>query len=184
MGRKVIVLGLALTLLGCTDDSGDDDATPRPTTTQPSTTTTDATTTTEPDDEAQLRQLAEDWWETSRALYLDSDRSTDEISDYLTGDYLTGTVSQVEDFRETGNTSQLAEGSRHVIEEVVVNGTSAVLTECFVNADVLLDQDGNVLDDSVATRRYDTTASLGADGWRLVLRTQLGESQGGDQCGE
>ncbi len=157
----------------CSDD-GDDAV--DPTTTQPTTTLTQAQ-----QDEQALRQLTEDWYAQINEIF--EERADPQTADeYITDDYYDAVISEVEAFRETGRTTERSAASRHVVESITVSGDAATLEECFVDADVLYDGDGQVLNDDIVTTRFTTVASMTEDGWRFERRVPRGEDEEGDQC--
>ncbi len=134
-------------------------------------------------DEAQLRQLAADWYESLLAIYVDeADPRSAEA--YLTGEYLERFLDQVEDRRRQGLMSRRDDRSREVVETLVVASDTATLRTCNVDANVLLAADGTVLNDDVGTFRFETRATVTAAGWRFSQRIQLGEMEEGDRCDE
>lgn len=175
---SVYLVVFCLALAACGGD-GDDDADPQPTTTSPSTTQSP-----EAQDEQSLRQLAEDWYEVSRQAYLEDGFDLTEIEGYLADPYLEGFVAQVEAYRADGKQSQRGEASRHVVEGLQVDGDAATVTECIVDGEVLLDADGEVLNDSVMTTRVRTEAVRTDGGWRFKDREVVDDEQEGDACAE
>lgn len=167
------------TVLGC----GDDDPPAPPTTTAPSSSSTTpsstapATTAGPEDDEAALRRLAEEWFEVARQLYA-GDSDTDQIAIYLVARYLDGFATQLEAFRMSGRKAELSQLSQHVVESLSIDGDSASLVECVVDADLLIDEDGNVLNNDATKKRYETTATRTESGWRLSDRIKVAESDG------
>lgn len=179
----VVLLCVALVvgpMMGC----GDDDDTPAsPTTTAPSSSSTTpsstapVTTASPDDDETALRHLAEEWFEVARRLYA-GDNDTDQIALYLVARYLDGFITQLENFRASDRRAELSRLSDHAIESISIVGDSASLVECVLDADLLLDEDGNVLNDDATKKQYETIAMKTRSGWRLSDRIKLAETDG------
>jgi hypothetical protein len=162
------LIASCLALAAC--GGSDDETRPRPTTTAPSTSTT--TTTPASADEAALRQLAEDWYETYNFIF-ESRGSGEEAAGYLVDPYLTQFEEQVAEYLNSGNQTDISERSSQSIETVKLDGDSAVITECIVNANVLRGPGGEVLNDDVGARRIETVAVREPNGWRLSERRAL-----------
>jgi hypothetical protein len=170
---------LALAAASCSDD--DDPTRPQPTTTAPDTTQPQPETET---DEQALEALAEDWYEASREAYRNAEFDLATVERYLVDPYLSAFVAAVEDYRAQGQTSRPGEASRHVIGEVAVDDESGFVEECIVDAEVLLDEVGAVVNDEIVTSRTRTSAVMTSSGWRFSDREVLGDEEGGDQCDE
>lgn len=171
---SIYLMSFCLTLTACGGDS--DDAEPQPTTTSPATTQSQQQA-----DEQALRQLAEDWYETySQAFESQGDGST--ASEFLVDPYLTQFLTQLDDLRASGNETVRNGRSRQTIEEVTVEGDTAVVTECVVNANVLVDSGGQVINDEVAVRRLETQAVRIEEGWRFSQRSVLDELESEGEC--
>lgn len=171
--RVGVLLALFLACVvgsGCGGDDGPAASEP-PSTTTPS---TEPSTTLSPEaaDERALRQLAEEWFEAVRRIFVDGEDPT-LAEQYITGEYLEEFRQHVAEDAAAGHrTERDPQGrTRTTIEEISVSGDQGVITECVVNADVLIDASGQVLDDSVGVRRYTTTAQRTGDEWRLAQRT-------------
>jgi hypothetical protein len=167
---SALLIVFALALASCTDD-GENDADPQPTTTQPSTTTTESP---EAEDEQALRQLAEDWYEAYNVIF-ESRSSAEDAQTFLVDPYLRQFQTQFEDFVSSGNQTEISDRSSQRVEEVSIEGDRALVTECVVNANVLVDPNGEVLNDEVGARRLESTAVRGSDGWRFSERRSLGD---------
>ena len=165
------VMSFCLTLVAC--GGGDDDAAdPQPTTTSPSTTQSQ-----EQADEQALRQLAEDWYEAIRLIY-DEGADPEIAADYLVDPYLGGFIDQVEEYRAGTDVIESSPESAHEVRSIQVDGESAVVVECVVDADVRRAADGTVVDDSVVAKVFSTTATRSEAGWRLQERKTLTEQEG------
>lgn len=169
LGAALCAVLSVAAVAGCGDD--DPAASEPPTTTAPATASS-TTLSPEEEDERALRQLAEDWFEAVRRIFVDGEDPA-IAEQYLTGDYLEGFRQHVEEDAAAGHvTERDPEGrTRTVVENVSVNGDRAVIEECAVNADVLLDASGIVIDDTVGMRRYSTVAVQVTGEWRLSQRT-------------
>lgn len=168
---------LALAVVAC-GGGDDDDARPQPTTTAPETTQSQ-----EEQDEAALRQLAEDWYGFVEDVYLG--REDVSVADaYIAEPYLSGFVEQVEQFAQDGHQIELSDRSSHEVRSVEVDGDQAVVVECVIDADVLLDANGSVLNDEIQANLYSTAAVKGPDGWRLSERETVVEEDGAAACAD
>lgn len=168
----------ALVLAGACGGDDEPDADRQPTTTAPSTTASP-----EAADEAALRQLAEDWYEAVEAIYV-GDREPEAAADYISDPYLSGFTEQVDQFKRSGRQAQITGESSHEIRSIIVEGDEATLIECVIDADVLLDADGSVLNDVVQANLYSTDAQRVDGGWRLTERETLAEEDGETSCPE
>jgi len=173
-------MSFCLALASC---GGDDDkeADPQPTTTSPS---TESTTTTEPPaqtDEQALRQLAEDWYLVVRKVTY-GELDLEAAGEFAAGTYLEALENDVREFQASGNRGERDDRTRSLVEDVKIDENSAVVTECLVDYDRLLDPSGGVLSDEVIATRFETAAERTADGWRFVDRDQLGDGTEGETC--
>lgn len=159
----------------CGGDDGTD-ADRQPTTTAPSTTRSP-----QEEDEEALRQLAEDWYETSDAIYQHRQEPA-TAEGFLVDPYLTAYVEQARELVESGRVSEPSERSRLEILEVRVDGDTAVITQCSIDADVLKGPNGEVIDDKVYAQLLETNAVRGEAGWRFNNRRMLSEEEGADEC--
>lgn len=174
----VVTACLLLAAASCGDD-GDDSANPgSPTTTAPATTTT---LTQEEQDEEALRQLAEDWDETNHAIHL-RDESVDAAERYLAGDYLENYRQDVQAFLDRGQVVEPDEQTGTTVEIVVVEGDRGEVIECLVDADLLVDADGNVVNDDVSATRLRTEAERSDGEWRFIARSTVEIFEGDVQC--
>lgn len=179
---SALSLGPAL-VAGCGVDAPEPSAAPT-TTTHVVPTLTDPSTTLGPDaeDEATLRQLAEDWYETRNAIY-SGEADASDAERFLTGAYLRGFLEDVEEYEASGNTSERRAGSRLVIEgiEIASPGETATVFTCVVDADLLRGPDETPLNDEILTMRYLTTAQRTGDQWRFDDHRRTSEEEG-DTC--
>lgn len=175
----VIAIGVAL--CGC---GGDDEpaASDPPTTTAPSTQPS-STLSPEAEDERALRQLAEDWFETRRDI-LNEGRDLILAEEFLVDEYLIFFQGKVTDIRDAGHSIRDDPMERTHQETISIDlaPETAQLVECLVDGDHLLDSDGSVLDDKVASYLVRTTARRTPEGWRFSEQTSLREEVGSDQC--
>lgn len=184
--RRRIVLPLVCLLafaVGGLGGCGDDDPAPGATATSPPpTTTAPATTLSQADqDEAALRQLTHDWYETVQSIYVD--QSDPELAEeFITGEYLSNFLEDVEARRAAGMTSRRGQNSREAVTGLVIDGDAASIDTCNVDANVLLDADGEVVNDEVATFRFTTSAERTEDGWIFTKRIRHDEPEDGAQC--
>ncbi|HYI62710.1 MAG TPA: hypothetical protein VEW93_12995 [Acidimicrobiales bacterium] len=175
-----LTFALVLLLGGCSDDDPSPQTTdPAPTTTKPSTTLSQ-----QQEDEQALRQLAEEWFEAVRRIFVDGEDPA--IAErYVTGDYLTEFRRHVQDDAANGHvTERDPQGrSRTTVEDVSVTGDRAEIVECVVDADVLKDGDtGEVINDEIAARRFITRAVQTDSGWRLSQRTTESRTEDSEIC--
>lgn len=166
---------LALALAAC-GGGDDDDTRPQPTTTAPETTQSQ-----EEEAEAALRQLAEDWYAASDAIYQHR-AEPESASEYLVDPYLSAYVEQATEVVDAGRISRPSDTSRLEIIEVAIDGDSATVTECAIDADVLLGPDGEVIDDNVYAQLLESDAVRGSDGWHFSDRRVLLEEEGTEEC--
>lgn len=170
---------LALAAASCSDD--DDPTRPQPTTTAPDTTQPQPETET---DEQALQALAEDWFEIAPSL-LQPEGDLALAAEYLVDPYLGEVEAQAEEYRSQGVEVQVSDRSGQEIESLQIEGDTAVIVECVVDGDLLVDSDsGEVLNDSVAAIRTSTKAVATDQGWRLSERTTTDEFEGQDTCAE
>ncbi|HEX7131111.1 MAG TPA: hypothetical protein VF228_00965 [Iamia sp.] len=169
---SALLVVFCLFLAACGGDS--DDPETQPTTTQPSTTTTQSQ---EEDDEQALRQLAEDWYLAIREIY-DEEADLDLAAEYLIDPYLSGFQVQVNEYRAGDETIESSPDSTHDVVDVTVEGDSATVIECVVDADVLKAADGSVISDDVVAKLFSTSAIRTGDEWRLQERTTVDEAEG------
>lgn len=170
---------LAAASCGGDDDGGDDGADREPpTTTAPVTSTT---LTQEEQDEEALRQLAEDWFDVSRAIF-GGDATVEEAGQYLIDPYLTAFQMNLSTALADGRTVRLGDDSANTVEAVEVMGDSAVVHQCVVDADVLVNRDGTVDDDRLVAFFYESEA-VRADGeWKFADRRTIRSVEGADEC--
>lgn len=174
------MLGLALvTAVGAACGGGDDEADEpvgQPTTTEVSTTLTQAQ-----QDEAEIRQLAQDWFEAVRSVA----RGEAEVAIFadLAIDPLLADISERIEDRAEGEVSREDSRSRTEVLSIEVDGDVATVVACVVNADVVLDVDGEVLNDEVVARRNQSIVRRTADGWRMADLETLSTTEG-ETCDE
>lgn len=180
LSTPLVAFGASLALLVSTAAScgGDDDPSDRP---QPTTTAIPTTQSQEQEDEQSLRQLASDWFEEVRQVYMRG-TGTEGLAAFAEEPYLSGVIGQIEEFRATGNMAQESDETRHEVVSVDVDGSEAVLVECVVDADVVIAASGEVVNDDVQANLYETEARKVDEGWRLTGRKTLREVDGSDQC--
>lgn len=162
---------------GSDGDDGADDPDP-PTTTAPETTTT---LTQEEQDEEALRQLAQDWFEAAPGIYSGSD----EISladEFVIDPYREQVADDVERRRADGTTIEVNDASSNEVLGVEVTGDEATIRQCIVDADILVDADGDVVDDSVVTLTIESSARRTPDGWRFFEREAIDQVEGEASC--
>lgn len=181
----ILLPGVAVALIlvcGCGRNEPASPAGPAPTTTAPSSTLGPE----EEGDEQALTRLAEGWFEAIRRIFIDGeDLATAE--QYVAGEYLEVFRQQVVDQAERGQRSERdpEDRTRTTVEDVSITGDEATVTECVINADVLVDgESGVVIDDSVGVRRYRTVAERTDAGWRFVQRTSVPIEEDDDSCPE
>lgn len=173
----VLAVGLSP---ACSDD--EPSSADPPTTTAPTTTTAPPTTLspTEQDEQA-LHQLAEEWYESTDEIYA-NEAEPQSAEQFIVGDYLSGFINQVRDFREAGYSVRPSPTTEHVVESVTVVGDTGSVHECVVDADIVIGPDGRVLNDLVVTKRYATSAIRTEEGWRFTERSTRSEQEGRAQC--
>lgn len=180
--RVLAVCGTAavVAILGCGDDKPD---APAPTITSPST-TAPSTLDPESEDEAALRQLAEDWFEAVRRIFIDGEDPA-LAEQYIAGDYLDQFRQHVLDNEAAGYiTERDPEGrSRTEIETISVEAGQGDITECLVDADILIDgKTGIIVNDGITARRLMTEATLTTSGWRLSKRLTISTHKNNETC--
>jgi len=160
-----------------TSCGGDDtEARPRPTTTAPATTQSQ-----DADDEQALRQLAEDWYEASDAIYQHR-AEPESASSYLVDPYLSAYVARATEVLESGQISRSSDRSRLEVLAVSLDGDEASVTQCVIDADVLVDADGEVVDGGVYANLLESEAVRTSAGWRFRDRKVLAEEEGSERC--
>jgi hypothetical protein len=173
---SVYLVVFCLTLSACGGGGEDDDADPQPTTTSPSTTQSQ-----EEEDEQALRQLAEDWYEHSDRIYQHR-AEPESASDYLLDPYLADYVARATDVVDAGQISEPGAESTAEVLDVSIEGDTATVVECAVDADVLRASDGAVVNDEVVTLKLETDAIRTPEGWRFTERRTLEEMPGSGEC--
>lgn len=178
----VLLAGAVLATAACgVDDPGAEPPPTSPTTHFVPTTTAPSTTLSQQQqDEADLRQLAADWYETRNSILKDG-AEVEAAEAYLTGSYLATFGEDVEERRASGNSSEAGAASREVVTAIEIDGDTATVETCLVDADLLRNASGEVINDETGTFRYRTKATLTSDGWRFERRERTG-SEGGDTC--
>lgn len=161
---------------------GDDEPAGRsePTLTSPSDTTSPTS-----QDEKELRKLANDWYEAELQLIAAGVPNPARAARYLTGEFEVSISQTLQRYSDEG--VRVLEDPRgrtsHRIDQIVVEGDRATLTECFVDANrVIRRRDNSVINDEVVTRLSETQAIRTDDGWRLASRRATREWQGVAGC--
>lgn len=163
-----------LVLSACGGDDAADGAGPPSTAVDP---------TTQPGDlnEQVVRRMAQGWYETLRQISYEG-VAIEMSRVYIDDAYRAALEEELEDIRSSGETVRLSEKSSMTIESVEIDDRDAVVIECVEDADEVLDEDGDVIDDDVEVRRFSTESYRGNRGWLFVSRTELPATDGAEEC--
>jgi hypothetical protein len=71
----------------------------------------------------------------------------------------------------------------HTITSVNVQGSSAVVQDCFVDGLVIVDGAGNILNNDVVTDRVTGTLTLVDGSWKISMTKTVSEEKGRTTCG-
>jgi hypothetical protein len=179
IGRRIVVLVCCL-LAACGGGDGEERL---PTPTQPPTTTAPAPPTTlsqEEADEAALRQLTQDWYEYRQGLFAGAS-DIELIGEYATDDYASAVRSRLDDFLASGDSIEIGDRTREVVEEVRVDSGDAEIDVCFFSDDRRLSAGGEVVNDTRGTSRSTLAAARTNAAWRLTGQELISEEEG-DTC--
>ena len=173
----LLCLSLATTA-SCGDDGADEDRA-QPTTTAPSTTESQ-----QEQDERELRQLAEDWFEAIRDVYVDGADVTSTADKFLISPYRNEFLQQIQEFRASGDeVRRNADGlTTTEVQSIDVSGDDAVVTECIIDADIRVDGDTGEIDDDIEATLVRTEAVRHDGDWRLAQTTSLTSIEGQARC--
>lgn len=173
----LLCLSLATTA-SCGDDGADEDRA-QPTTTAPSTTESQ-----QEQDERELRQLAEDWFEALRDAYVDGADVTSTADKFLIDPYRSEVLQQIQEFRASGDEARRnADGlTTTEVQSIDVSGDDAVVTECTIDADIRVDGDTGEIDDDIVATLVRTEAVRHDGDWRLAKQTSLTQVEGQARC--
>lgn len=178
----MVVVAVAVSLAAC---GGDDSPASDPPLTRPSTSPTTEVRATA--DERELRQLANDFYDTYRRLVIAGTPDDGAIAALLTGDLERNVNRSLADLRARGLFGRRDPEVKaiHRIDRIIVVEDTAELVECFVDSGLVVRRsDGQVVDDTVTTRLSETTASRTEDGWRLASRRVSNEWPGVGGCAD
>ena len=171
---SVYLAALCLACAACASD--DDQPTSSPTTTAPQTTQSQQAA-----DEQALRDLAEDWYAASDAIYQHREDPA-RASDFLVDPYLAAYLERATEVIDAGQVSERNEASSVLITEVRVAGDYGTVVECVIDADILRGPDGEVINDEVVASLIESKAVRAEGGWKFAERRTLSEKLGGDEC--
>lgn len=129
------------------------------------------------DAEAAVAALAEGWWATyrrirvGRALLAEGDR-------FLVDPYRADVEAEHRSFAAGAGTLRLSALSAITVTDVAVEGTTAVVTSCVVDADLVLTHDTELVTSAVTATRHRAEAHLTDEGWRLAEHGTLASAPG------
>lgn len=182
----VAMVAVTLPLVAC---GGDDDAGGDITTTEPpETTTTVASTTTlspEQQAEADVRAAYDAYWVMSERLAAAPDPQDPEIGERATGTAATTLTDHLSTLSAQRRAVQFGEDYAHEILAVEVgdDGTSAVLSDCYVDHSSEVDaQTGDVVREATFTNRFEVTLALDAGAWKVAQIERLANWEGVTTC--
>jgi len=157
-----------LCLLAACSGGGSGSATKSTTTVSSTTTTTVAVTTTTTPEDA-VKQAYLDYWKMADRLLATPDPNDPEITQRAADPLLSSLRDQLATNRSTGHHTTVPSGNTntHRIDAVDVTGTSAQLTECFVDGRVEFGPNGEVVDDATVTKVGHASLSQVAGQWKV-----------------